>query len=393
VVRRLSQLTALLSLALLGACGTGTPPPKPKPKTPPKPSVDGTTPVLFLDKEQAKEFLSKTDGYLKRLNLFNRQLRMGTDETVSPVQYAEFAGDQALEWTPKEKARISRLLARYHQKLAAYGLEWPEEVKLIKTTGKEDFEAAYTRGDAIILPQKVVSSSDAVLTGFLLHELFHIYTRHVSEERRDDLYGVIGFLPAGPAPALPYLLYARLTPDNAGRLHKRRDISLPYPIVDSAIINPDAYHNRHVIPITYGVTERYGMPVLYSREDEPVAGAEMGFHNIVDIRLFIVAPDDLGRWRMDPDAFRRQEAFVGFEEVDGFFQKTGRNTDYIIHPEEILADNFKLLISGAKDVPSPEILKKLDALLKQKPRKPAPAKEQDEPEPEAEDKELNLDEV
>jgi hypothetical protein len=44
----------------------------------------------------------------------------------------------------------------------------------------------------------------------------------------------------------------------------------------------------------------------------------------------------------------------------------GRNTDYIIHPEEILADNFALLMSGASGAPSPEIIKKLEEVLKGK---------------------------
>jgi hypothetical protein len=43
--------------------------------------------------------------------------------------------------------------------------------------------------------------------------------------------------------------------------------------------------------------------------------------------------------------------------------RIGRNTEYIIHPEEILADNFVLLVNGAK-APSPEILQKLDAVLR-----------------------------
>jgi hypothetical protein len=43
----------------------------------------------------------------------------------------------------------------------------------------------------------------------------------------------------------------------------------------------------------------------------------------------------------------------------------GRNTQYIIHPEEILADNFALLVLGETSIPSPVILEKMkDALGK-----------------------------
>jgi hypothetical protein len=49
--------------------------------------------------------------------------------------------------------------------------------------------------------------------------------------------------------------------------------------------------------------------------------------------------------------------------VKGFHEQIGRNTGYIIHPEEVLADNFVLLVRRETDVPSPEILERMDALL------------------------------
>jgi hypothetical protein len=46
---------------------------------------------------------------------------------------------------------------------------------------------------------------------------------------------------------------------------------------------------------------------------------------------------------------------VAIDEVSGYFEQIGRNTRYLIHPEEIAADNFMLLATGAPEVPSPEI--------------------------------------
>lgn len=57
---------------------------------------------------------------------------------------------------------------------------------------------------------------------------------------------------------------------------------------------------------------------------------------------------------------------VGMERVSGFMEQVGRNTDYIIHPEEILADNFALLVLNGHDVASPEILRKIRELLMRK---------------------------
>lgn len=326
------------------------------------PTVDGSTPVRFLSAKEGGEFLGQEDAYLARLNNFNRQLRLGTDQTITPGEYAAFAADQTLDWTPKEKVRLTRLLAKYAPKLEAYDLDWPEQVQFIKTTGKEDFDAAYTRGNAIILPQRVLTGDEAMLTHFILHELFHIYSRHASEDRRNQLYAVVGHQPTAWLPPLPYPFYAIAQPKDWPRLFKPRDISLPHPLVDETIVNPDAFTYRHVIPVSIGMTQLYGLPVLFSRESDPVAGAEMGLQNIMGFRLLLVRPNSLGRWRMDPT--QRRNGFVSPHEVDGFWQSVGRNTDYIIHPEEILADNFVLLIAGAKDVKSPKILEKLDAALR-----------------------------
>ena len=50
--------------------------------------------------------------------------------------------------------------------------------------------------------------------------------------------------------------------------------------------------------------------------------------------------------------------------VKDFHRKIGKNTGYIIHPEEVLADNFTLLMLGKKKVPTPRILEEMARLLK-----------------------------
>ena len=44
----------------------------------------------------------------------------------------------------------------------------------------------------------------------------------------------------------------------------------------------------------------------------------------------------------------------------------GRNTRYIIHPEEILADNFVLLVRGERKVRTPRIIDDLQRVLAEK---------------------------
>jgi hypothetical protein len=71
---------------------------------------------------------------------------------------------------------------------------------------------------------------------------------------------------------------------------------------------------------------------------------------------------------------RRQERCVArdegakLEELEDLREQVGNNTGYLIHPEEILADNFALLFRetvspGATRVRSPQILERIRKVL------------------------------
>ena len=62
----------------------------------------------------------------------------------------------------------------------------------------------------------------------------------------------------------------------------------------------------------------------------------------------------------------RKPKLVEPREISGFFEQIGKNTEYIIHPEEIIADNFMFLILGRPNPSSPEIIKKIEEILKDK---------------------------
>jgi hypothetical protein len=49
--------------------------------------------------------------------------------------------------------------------------------------------------------------------------------------------------------------------------------------------------------------------------------------------------------------------------VPGFAEQVGRNTTYIIHPEEILADNFVLLIDGRINLPTQRVVEEMGKVL------------------------------
>ena len=53
------------------------------------------------------------------------------------------------------------------------------------------------------------------------------------------------------------------------------------------------------------------------------------------------------------------------DDVPGYHEQIGRNTRYIIHPEEILADNFVFLLDGRIDLPTPRVVEQMGKVLQE----------------------------
>lgn len=56
------------------------------------------------------------------------------------------------------------------------------------------------------------------------------------------------------------------------------------------------------------------------------------------------------------------------DEAEDFYTQVGKNTNYLIHPEEIMADNFAFTLTGKKDLANPEIIQNVQKVLKAKNR-------------------------
>ena len=52
------------------------------------------------------------------------------------------------------------------------------------------------------------------------------------------------------------------------------------------------------------------------------------------------------------------------QQTASFMEQIGKNTGYIIHPDEILADNFIQLVKENKKLPSPKIVEQMQSVLK-----------------------------
>jgi hypothetical protein len=258
---------------------------------------------------------------------------MKTDGSVSEGEFLGFLDRNVLGWSAEETNRIARILEDVQQRVRGWKLPLPGPILLVKTTGQEEGNACYTRENAIVLSQQEISRGQN-LTGTIVHELFHVVSR-ANPELRKRLYQIVGF-------------------------SRINEVDYPQSIRDRKITNPDGVQTGWRIVVTNQSRAVSVIPILFAstpRYDLKKGGQ---FFDYLTFKLLAVSPLD-NRW--EPSWQNGHSELVDATAVSGFFEQTGRNTDYIIHPDEILAVNFEQLALGHTNLPTPRILNEMRDVL------------------------------
>ncbi len=144
------------------------------------------------------------------------------------------------------------------------------------------------------------------------------------------------------------------------------EVALPLDFQSRKITNPDAPKNDHYILLQVRGREHQAIPILFA--DPPKYDSKRGgeFFDYLQFQ-FLLVEESGGSSIIKPMEGKPSPDLIGIEEVSGYWEQVGRNTDYIIHPEEILADNFMLMILGVPNQPSPEIIEKMENILRAHP--------------------------
>ncbi len=299
--------------------------------------VNDTT-ITFAGIDEGREILTAPDEFVRNLSPFDRAARLKTDNSVSQEEFLAFVGKSVRQWKRKEKQQIVAALEGVQENLDNLSLPLPEQVLLVKTTGDEEGGVAYTRANAIVLPEHYLSWPVEKLQKTISHELFHIITR-TNPDLREKLYAAIGF-------------------------EKCREIDLPEELKLRKITNPDAPKSKHYIRIRAEGEEHWAIPVIFSRAENYDMAQGGVFFSYLKFRFLLVDLDD-DTSTCQPLYDDRTPRLVRMRDIFGFFEQTGINTEYIIHPEEILASNFALLVLQEQDLPSPEVVNQMQNIFKQ----------------------------
>ena len=293
--------------------------------------------IRFATRAEGAALLKTRDRFVAAMSPFDRQARLKVSRAVDEQEYLRFASAQAIDWEPQHMEQLTAVIDALRKHLAGLRLPLPKTVMLVRTTGQEEGGAAYCRGNGIILPQGKPGASEEAAQRLLLHELFHILSSH-QRELRHRLYALIGFRPC-------------------------QEIQLPGDLRDRKITNPDGPVIAYYIELREDNQRFLVAPVLFSSVDRFPPGAK-NFFGVMQFKLMQVESEN-DRWRarlvdgqpilLDVDTREKIPA--------SFFAQIGQNTGYVIHPDEILADNFVHLVLGKKKLPSPELIREMRRLL------------------------------
>jgi len=262
------------------------------------------------------------DEFTNRWSKFDIDVRLNK-QNGNKNELFQYISTQALQWSESEKIKVDSVMQSINKdiKHLMLNIDYPNSIFFIKTTGEEEGNASgYTRSNCLILNDETLIWGFQELKNIIIHELFHIISRN-NLSFREKMYEVIGFKVI-------------------------KEISFPQSLIDFKVTNPDAPMINSYINLSNGEESKDYALITYSKK-------EFNGGSLFDYVTFgFIKLQDLNNGEKLPIIY-----------VDGdftnFFEQIGNNTGYIIHPDEILADNFVFLLNENNNLPSQWVVDKM----------------------------------
>lgn len=290
-------------------------------------------PFRFATRAEAQMLITDIDNFTNKLNSFDINLRLGKEDGRKS-ELLRLAMNETQNWSEEDKNKITAAFKSLQTKIDKQKLKikYPQEVILVKTSMKEEMNvAAYTRKNWIALGEKYINeATNDELEYLLAHEIFHLLTRS-NKDFKKSVYSVIGF---------------NVT---------ERELFFPIDIIEKRISNPDIELYDSYAEFTINGNKQKCSMIIYTKI--PFSPDK----NLSDYLSVGLIPLNENLIPIQNDG---KTVIYDINQAEDFYDKIGKNTQYIINPEEILADNFAYLLIQKKGLPNPEIQKKIAELLK-----------------------------
>jgi hypothetical protein len=353
-MKNILALVLFLSALYVSICSCGAQTPVPRTV-----QLDDKHVLMLLDSTSAAAAIvqDRYDRYFERVQFGEMTIQMkrfvekaDTREAVLPF-YKEFLQTDVANFNEKEAKFALEVMEKAFKTTAGVAANlFPDTLFLIKTKGIHYGNSVYyTRGKCIIIPANELESRKRDnFTTTMFHELFHVYSRLHPEKRR-ALYRLIGFEAVGV--------------DN---------LILPPALAARVLFNPDGVDFGQKISLSTPEGEKIeAIPLIYANQPAYLRGQEE-FFSYVEFNLYKIEQAGDKVWSV----VTAEDGFSSVLQVDklpDFFQQIKDNTGYIIHPDEVLADNFSFLM---REVTNPQytakfstagrqLLKDIEAILRE----------------------------
>lgn len=289
--------------------------------------------VAIIDDAYFFEHITKLDMCIQMHETDTSQSR---DELLT--QYKQLLSSSVLDtFSRDQQQRLYTVMKELCDDIERYfpNLALEQSIGLLNCNGNHYGKTAfYTRGYNIVIPPYYKEMSYDDLLKVMYHEWFHLWIRYTKQPLR-DIYKLVQVETLSPIQGI----------DNV-QLEKSAFIK------QRELLNPDGLREVKYVDT---LTHKYYLPVLYSKYDE-LKPALNDFFDYAHFQLFemtvLKASETYKIPQLDIISENIGQDVSLFPQ---FFDEGYYNTDYNIHPDEILADNFAILI----------MIKKNKALLNQ----------------------------
>jgi hypothetical protein len=315
--------------------------------------------VLMLDSADASKAIvhDNKDGFFEKVTMGEMSIQM--KKLLDPKQnrasllqeYIRYLQSDVLSFNTDDVKFLTSVVEKmYKTVLEVNGGILPDTLKLIKTKGTHYGDGVwYTRENCIIIPVNELSARKTnPFTATMYHELFHIYSR-LNPAKSAALYQLIGF------EALGY-----------------NNLKVPPGLAERVFFNPDGVdYVQKITLVQEDKTTINAIPVIYGNNIGYNGNNE--FFGYLEFNLYQIDKQADGQWlvKVKEDGY---SSVLKMEEQPNFFAQIKDNTGYIIHPDEVLADNFSFIMqerNGSKvslkfSGPGKQLLVDMEAVLKGK---------------------------
>lgn len=286
--------------------------------------------VTFLDSTLASVAIiaDEVDGIFDQMSKLEMEIQMKQAPPFSNrkeglVAYQNFLRTEVSNWTLDEKIFIHEVFTQAKAICDAVSPRlFPGDLRLVKIkTNHYGPTVYYTRGKDIMIPENILKDENVEeQLPVMLHEIFHVLSRN-NPVLKHDLYNLIGFVKAD------------------------KPVKLISPLSDRLLSNPDGVSMQYIMEVEKDNTVIKIVPLITSKF-KSFTKATPSFFDYLNFDLYVLQ-DKGDYYEVQSDA--AANTTMGLKSTPTFFTKIKDNTQYIIHPDEIMADNFMLALLAVRN--------------------------------------------